>query len=205
MLDELLGIANFMHSEDYGSLCLTRIELSESAITLSLHISADRYPDIHSHWQVVCLGVREHRLSLGHAYQFQLLDDHVLLWPFMARRLSTYFYGKCDNPAAVVGALYDRHWELAGEWIPLHRFLNSRVRLMKLITSGAGMLAEGPQPLILAYEDVMQESGFSTSHVDAGEATYWDGETWLEERAKLSALVLDNSYVVAENFIAKAI
>jgi hypothetical protein len=205
MLEDLLAIAHLIDQEEDGSLSLRHTEWSAEAITLSLDITMDRYPDIHRHWQVICSGVRAHSLSLGFAYKLQLTDDHVLLWLHMKRRLSTYFSGKCETPDAIIGALYSRHWELTDGWIPFHRFFNSNVQLTKLIIGGSGMLAEGPEPLILAYEDVIQKFGFSTSHLDAGEPAYWNGETWLEEREKLLVLVLDRSYIVAEKFIAKMV
>jgi hypothetical protein len=205
MLEELLAITNPVDFENYGTLLLTRIDWSKDALILSLDISADEYPDIHRRWQVICSGVREDCLSLGYSYDLQLSDDHVLLWPHVARRTSTSFYGKCEHPSAVAGALYERHWELAGKWIPFHRFLNSGVRLTELISGGFGMLAEGPEPLILAYEEVMRQHGFSTSHLDPRKPVYWGGEGWLEEKVALSTLVLDESHVVAENFIARAI
>ena len=205
MLDELLAVTNLVDFEDYGSLCLTCVEWSEDALTLSLHVSADEHPDFHPRWQVVCSGVREDCLSLGYAYGLQLSDDHAVLWPHAARRTSTSFYGKCENPSAVAGALYERHRELAGGWIPFHKFLNPEVRLTELIAGGFGMLAEGPEQLILAYEEVMRQHGFLTSHLDPTEPVYWGGGGWREERGALSALILDESYVVAENFMSKAI
>ena len=205
MLEELLAITNLVDFEDYGSLRLANVEWSEGSLTLSLDVSADEYPDVHPRWQVACSGVREDCLSLGYSYDLQLSNDHVLLWPHVARRTSTSFYGRCENPSAVAGALYERHWELAGKWIPFHRFLNPGVRLTELIAGGFGMLAEGPEPLILAYEEVMQRHDFSTSHLDPGKPVYWGGEGWIEEKAALSVLVLDESYVVAENFMAKAV
>ncbi len=205
MLDELLAVTNLVDFEDYGSLCLTRVEWSEDAVTLSLNVSADEYPDFHPRWRVVCSGVREDCLSLGYAYDLRLSGDHAVLWPHAARRTSTSFYGKCENPSAVAGALYERHRELAGGWIPFHRFLNPGVRLTELIAGGFGMLAEGPETLVLAYEEVMQQHSFLTSHHDPRKPVYWGGEGWVEEKATLSVLVLDESYVVAEKFAARAV
>src|SRR5919205_3952376 len=176
MLEKLLAVAGLVDFEDYGSLRLTDVGWSEAALTLSLHVSADEYPEFHPHWQVTCSGVREHCLSLGHSYDIQLYDDHVLLWPHTARRTSTSFYGRSVNPSAVAGALYERHCELTGKWIPFHRFLNPNVRLTELIAGGFGMLAEGPEPLILAYEEVMRRQGFVASHLDPSKPVYWGGE-----------------------------
>lgn len=205
MLDDLLAIAHLMERDETGYFWLTHTEWSAGVITLSLEILSVQYPDIHPHWQVTCLGVREDSLSLGLAEEFRLIDDHVLLWAHTKRKLSIYFSGTCETPDSVIGALYNRHWELTKGRIPFQRFLNPHVDLTKLISGGSGMLAEGPEPLMLAYEDALQGCGFSASHIDAGEPAYWDGETWLEEREKLSVLLIDKSYIVAEKFSAKAV
>ena len=205
MLEDLLAIAHLMDQEEDGSFYLTQAERSAEDIVLSLDITTNRYPDVHRHWQAICSGVREHSLSLGYAHQLQLTEDHVVLWGHTKRKLSIYFSGTCENPDAVIGTLYNRHWELTKGWIPFQRFLNPNVALAKLIAGGSGMLADGPEPLILAYEGVLQKFGFSASHIDAGEPAYWDGKTWLEEREKLSVLVMDRSYIVAEKFVAKTV
>ncbi len=205
MLEDLLAITSGIDFEDYGSLLLTRTVWSKDGITLSIDISSDEDPDVHPRWQVLCSGVREDCLSLGYSGDLQLSDDHVLLWPHAARTSAISFYGKAENPSAVAGALYERHWELVGKWIPFHRFLNPGLPLTELISGGFGMLAEGPERLILAYEEVMQQHGFSTSHRDPTNPVYWRGEAWLEQKTALSVLILDESYVVAEEFIAEAV
>ena len=128
-----------------------------------------------------------------------------MLWPHTASRTSIYFHGTCENAAAVTGALYERHWELAGRWIPFYTFLNSRIRLTELIAGGGGMLADGPEPFILAYEEVMQRFGFSTSHLEPKAPRYWNGETWTVEISPLSVLLLEDFFVIAESFVAKVV
>ena len=193
------------NSTDYGSLRLASAESDGDSLRLSIHITGDEYPDIHQDWQVLCSAVKEDSLSLGDHSALQFLDDHVLLWPHLARRTSTSFYGKAENPLAVIGALYQRHKELVGEWLPFHRFLNSDIALPDLISGGFGMLAEGPEPLVLAYEDVMRTNGFSTSHLDPTKPVYWGGNEWLGQKAPAFVLILDDSYVVAEQFAASPV
>ena len=172
MLENLLDITKEIDFADYGSLHLRSVEFDDDVLRLSFHITADEYPNVRPTWQVLCSGVKEDSLSLGNHSDFQLFDDHVLLWPHLSLRTSTSFYGKVENPLAVVGALYQRHREIVGEWIPFHRFLNSDIGLTELIAGGFGMLAEGPEPLILAYEEVMRAQGFSTSHLDPTKPVY---------------------------------
>src|SRR5215211_3389731 len=118
MLEDFLAATSGIDFEDYGSLRLTHAEWSEGALTLSLDVSSDEDPGIHPCWQVLCSGLKEDCLSLGYAYDLQFSNDHVLLWPHAARTSATSFYGKSENPSAVAGALYQRHWELVGKWIP---------------------------------------------------------------------------------------
>jgi hypothetical protein len=191
-----------MEQEEDGYFWLMKAAWESGIITLSLDILIVRYPDIHPHWQVTCSGVRDHSLSLGLAEGLQCSDDHVLLWAYNKRKLSLYFSGKCENSDAVIGALYSRHGELTKGWIPFQRFLNPNMDLVKLLNGNSGMLAEGPQPLILAYEEILHKFGFVASHFDAGDPAHWDGETWQEEREKLSVLIIDKSYIVAEKFAA---
>ena len=205
MLEDFLAITSSIDFEDHGSLLLTHAAWSEDAVTLSLEVSSDEVLDVHPYWQVLCSGVREDCLSLGCYYDVELSGDHVLLWPHAARTSAVSFYGKAEDPSAVAGSLYERHWELVDKWIPFYRFLNTGIRLTDLISGGFGMLAEGPEQLILAYEEVMQQYGFSTSHRDPTTPVYREGDAWLEQKAALSVLILDESYIVAEEFVAKPV
>jgi hypothetical protein len=205
MLEELLAIANrgdFYHN---GSLNITHIEGSEYALTFFVDVSVTDATDIHPRWQIICSGVREHSVSLGYSDEMWLSNNHVLLWTHTAPTTSLYFHGTCENAAAVTGALYERHWELARKWIPFHTFLNSLMEPTKLIAGGGGMLADGPEPFILAYEEVMQRFGFSTSHLEPKPPRHWNGEAWVEETAALSVLILEDFFIVAENFEAKKV
>jgi hypothetical protein len=205
VLENLLAITSLVDFEDYGSLELISVESNDSGLTLSLHITTDEYPNAHPHWKVVSRGVKEHSLSLGYHHDLQFSDAHVLLLPHMAPRTSTSFYGKAEDPFSVVGALSERHREIAGDWIPFHRYLNPNIDLTELIAGGFGMLGEGPEPFILAYEDVMQQHGFSTSHLDPGKPVYAGGNELLGPKDAVFVLLLDESYVVAEEFDAIAI
>jgi hypothetical protein len=91
----------------------------------------------------------------------------------------------------VVAALYERPIDLVEDWIPFQKYINSRLRLSDLIRGSFGLLADGPEPLVLSYEEVMQSFGFSTSHHESRRPVYWNGKKWIEEKAALSVMILD--------------
>lgn len=71
------------------------------------------------------------------------------------------FYGEAKDPFAVVGALYKRHLELAGSWIPFGRFMNWNT--FEMIRGRYGMLADGPMPLVEGKSGLRGVSGILTN------------------------------------------
>jgi hypothetical protein len=204
-MSDLLNIITSVDFEDYGSLQLLEVWRRDGNIYLLLDVVADEDPDLPRKIQVTCRSPRENNLSAGHYDDFSISQDHVLLWHYTKPHISISFYGKAQDPLSVVGALYERHVDLVEDWIPFHKYLNSEVRLAELIAGSFGMLADGVEPLVLAYEEVMQRYGFSTSHHESRPPVYWDGERWVEENAALSVMLLDKCFVIAEAFEASAI
>ena len=210
MLEELTRVFDDIHFEDRDeSVFLHNAVWSAetSTLTLQLHISVTDYPDIHPDWQIICSGERENRLLFGYSDGFELSSDHVLLWPHTMRTRSLFFNGGCENPHALAGDLYERHHRLVADWIPTHRFLSGNVYngLANVLAVGFGKLAEGPEKLVVAYEEVMQQYGVSTSYIDHGPPVQWEGEGFIQQKAPLSVLIIGGSYVVAEAFEEKAV
>ena len=204
-MDNLLKKISSVDFEDYGSLRLIDAKRKGGDLYLLLDVTADEEPDVPRNVEITCRSPRESNLAPGHYNDFSISKDHVLLWHYAKPHTSTSFYGKTQDPLSVVGALYERHVELAGDWIPFQKYINSALRLSELIRGKFGMLADGPEPLVLSYEKIMQSFGFSTSHHESRRPNYWNGEKWIEEKATLSVLILDQSYVIAEAFKASAI
>jgi hypothetical protein len=204
-MDDLLKIISSVDFEDYGTLQLMQVERRGEDLYLLLDVVADEEPNLPRKIQVACLSPRETNLSAGYYHDFSISQDHVLLWHYTKPHTSTSFYGKAPNSLSVVGALYERHVDLVENWMPLHKYLNPEVRLNELIAGSFGMLADGPEPLILAYEEVMQHYGFSTSHLESRLPMYWYNEMGVEENASLSVMILDESYIIAEGFEAIAV
>jgi hypothetical protein len=204
-MDDLLKIITSVDYEDYGSLQLIEVERRDGNLSFVLDVTADEEPELPRNIRITCHSSRESNVSPSQYYDLSVAEDHVLLWHYTRPHTLTSFYGKVEDPLSVVGALYERHFELVEEWIPFHKYLNSGLPLSELIRGSFGMLADGPDQLVLAYEAVMQRFGFSTSHHESRSAMHWDGERWVQDRSPLSILFLDESYVIAEAFAASAI
>ena len=193
MMDALLKTISSVDYEDYGTLLVTSTERTNGDLQLLLDVTADEQY-VPRNIRITCHGLRESNLSPGYYEDFQVSEDHVLLWHYTKPHFLTSFYGKVKEPLSVVGALYECHRDLTEAWFPFEKYMNPDVRLAELIEGSFGMLADGPEPLVLAYEEVMQRYGVSTSSHRSQRAM----------DARLTVIILDKSFVIAERFEANA-
>jgi len=131
-----------------------------------------------------------------------LLDEHELLLEYRAEQVTLFFTGKANDPHSLVGALYEAHVDTVADWYPFERFLNPQMPLVDLLQSGFGQLADGPAPLIEAYERVINEYGVRGSRTKPQPAVWWDGENWAPDGESVRVFLLDDMYVVAGCFAA---
>ena len=172
MLDELIEIIHSTEFEERdASVDLASVRLEGDVLSLSFNlISFGEDEEQDQAWEVECIGLLAHQLSLGSCQQFDVYDDHALLWPYIYPQSSVSFYGEAPDPHAVVGALYSRHMELVGQWVPFNRFLNGDP--VAMVKGRYGMFAAGPMPLIEAYAAVLEEFGISATATEPKRAWF---------------------------------
>lgn len=193
MRNDLLERIVAATDEDFGSLQVRAVERREKDLLVYLTVQTDEDPELPRNVRITCLSYKETNLAPRYYETLHLSDDHVLLWHYNLPRVVTSFRGHVEEPLAVVGALYERHLELVGRWIPIMKYFNVAPSLSELIRGGFGMLAEGPEPLVLAYEEVLASYGVSVAHHQSAPP----------QNKTLSALIFDDSYVIAERFTAE--
>ncbi len=67
------------------------------------------------------------------------------------------------------------------------------------------MVAKGPAFLLAAYDRALKEHGISSNLSEARPAKHWVGGHWELTSQKLAALVLGDSYFIAEAFEASSV
>jgi hypothetical protein len=199
MLTNLLAIINTGDFEDNGILRLTNAVWLNDAIEFHVEVGfQDATPS--QQWQITCAEPKTHRLKLGFFDDLVVERAHVLLWPYKYLHTQVSFCGVCNDPFEVVGALYQRHREIAKAWFPFHQFLNGMLPLPTLLTGNGGLLASGPEPLMLAYEEVLNHHGLQASHLESRRPIHWEGIQLSEKDSDLQVLLLGASYIVAQDF-----
>ena len=197
MLNDLISLTHSPEFDEYGTLDLTRVRAEGNVLTLSLNLNTGDDSDAYQSWEVECVDFLEQELSLGQCEGLDLQFDHVLLWSYIYPEASVSFYGEADDHLAVVGALYERHLELVGDWIPFGRFMNGNI--VQMIRGRYGMLAAGPLPLVESYSQVLESFNIGTKIAEPKPAYYTNDE--FSGMAEVAVLILKKRcYVVAPKF-----
>ena len=195
MTQDLLSRMESLDFDDYGSLHVHTVEQRDGDVFLSLILTSEEDPDLPENVRITCRSWRENTVVPRHYGSVCVTQEHVLLWDYNQPHVVAAFNGQVPDPFAVMGALFERHIELVDEWVPFLKYFNSCIQLSELLRGSFGMLAEGPEPLVLAYEEVLANYGVSVSHHRYGKA----------RDEKLSILILDDAYVIANDFVAEPI
>ena len=204
MLPSLLDVIDTGEFEDNGSLYIEEASTHRDGLSIRLRLVL---PDgDHTIRTIVCHQPRSHALLAAvPCCDLSVVEDHVLLWPHSQSIRALYFNGRATDPRSLLGALVETHYRIVGEWIPFERFMNDALfsPAIDLLDSHSGLLAEGPDQLIIAYSNVLTDLGIRHSSPPSREPSWWDGTQWQLETEKLYALIIGPSYVVAPAFSEK--
>jgi hypothetical protein len=137
-----------------------------------------------------------------------LSDNHVLLWDYQEPFSQLNFAGPARPHEKLLWRLYERHRAVVWPWIPFERYMNPAI-LESRLSTGSGVLADGPDRLLREYAEVLRESDLEPYFPYPPRPSHqWDEENrcWVDEDEKLSVLILGgSSYIVGTDFFASRV
>ena len=202
MIDTLIALTETGEFQDCGGLRFLSVQQSPDGLQLELALIPGDGGD-EQRWRIQCGGVHDYRINGESAENLQVVSKHPILLPFTEQAADLYFSGPAPTPLAITGALWERHRQLAGSWLPFEQFLNVLPKgLSVLLSASSGQLASGPVSLMQGYSEVLADYGVRTSMLQPRPPKVWDGIQWVDPSSRLQALILTTSYVVAERFDA---
>lgn len=194
--------------DDHDEVFADAVEIDRDTLSLTLRIVGPQGQT--ARWELQASGHREHRIGLGWCSSIAIANDHPLLWSYLERHASLYFSDAPHDVAETIGTLWQVHQQETQGSIPFARFMNRLVRLDNLLSSGAGLLASGPERLLRAYGQVLEARKIRWSIAGSHAPKYWSpageshrtGAAWTVENAQLQVLTLGGSYIIAVEFAA---
>lgn len=153
-------------------------------------------------WNVACLDARERLIRSNVFSNMEIFEDHILLSQYTQDRCEVYFRGNsCEYKSSIIGDLYIAHKRIVRGWIPFGKYMNELDGQTNLLESGFGMIADGPQNIVLEYAKVLDKYNLNPTVRNLGRYKFWDGSRWTNDEKKYYVFVCDDSYVVATGYI----
>lgn len=203
LIEELLGLIAGVDKEEDLLVKIAETAWSGTSLQLRVKVSVIDCSELGT-WVIRCGHALAYMLGSGRAYSLDLTDDHPLLWEFRHPSASAYFFGAPVNSEACVGALYAAHSNAVGSWISFGSQLNGAPRVSELLSTGNGLLAQGPVPLLSLYKRALLPHGVEVSIVNEHPPRFWDKTMRRSfEGEAVKALLLGTSYVVGIDWTAE--
>lgn len=140
-----------------------------------------------------CIGVEDHRISVGMFIRLIVTDDHPVLWNYNEQFQQIYFKGTPDNVDGLMlelNQLYGQHY---GEARNLAQDINRMAPLETILTRGSGLLGEMAGPMAEKVKALFERHGLEVNLLASEQE---------EPPIKHSLLVMDDSFVIAQMFSA---
>ncbi len=207
-MDAISNAIEQLYEQGDVRINLAGMDDSDSSLTLKICLYTDPAPDAAQPWEVQCTYPQRRLIRHVTFDQMTVHDDHVLLWDYCQDWVHVSFKGRPANVRTAVGALYEAHVSVVGDWVPFNTYFNHLYKPCgKLLDAGSGMLARGPLRLIERYADTLKALGVRASIVADQRPFVWKDGRWQTATSPLRLLLLENtwqecafSYVVAESF-----
>jgi hypothetical protein len=197
VLDDIISTLEVEHK--FGVLLAA--QLGQTPQELQLIIQTADYDEekaaitTQATYVIRCIGVEEHRLSLGIFNRLARVTDDPLLWNYNQPYHQIYFKGHFKNPALTADGLmleltqlYTQHY---GLFRNLAIDLNRMAPLETLLKAGHGLLGEMPAPMAAHVKTLLERYGLTVTLVET------------EREAPdfpYQLLVMDDSYFIATLF-----
>jgi hypothetical protein len=146
---------------------------------------------IEEQWTITALKVRKATIDFELGSYLDIKDDHPVLWEYTDKSAELYISSGAENPEKVFHDLYHCHSELFEELVPFKNFLNNQLISSKILQSGRGLLARGPKKFIEKFASILASYHIKYSIYEHKAPT---------EVSSLSVLLINDSYIIAEDF-----
>ncbi|MBI4987354.1 MAG: hypothetical protein HZC23_00915 [Rhodocyclales bacterium] len=167
-------------------------------LNVSIKFGDELEPEL---WEVECGGVVEERLSSDGAEALTLKPDSPLLMPYTEPEVDLMFSENTLTPEFLLGAVFSCCVETMGKPEYISKFLNLRPTVHGIARSGYGLLGRFPEPVAKAILSSLGTQPIKLKALPRGVPKRWTGSEFVSY-PKLNALVIGESYVIAESFSA---
>jgi len=152
-------------------------------------------------WIIKTIQFRSSRISFDPGSSIEISNDDPLLWYYSDKLCSIYFNGSCNDTDKLFLDLYRVHNSIFNGQLNFEETLNQPYNFDSLIQSENGLLASGPRKLLEKYAAALSKHNIQYSIIGDRVPQYWDGQKHNDENGNAKVLFIDNSYIIADDFV----
>lgn len=200
-LEELILVINNNYDPEETSIIIDRFSFRRKSSFVDMDIQLDVGDDARfEQWRLRISGYRASKLINNSFSEILLFKEHPLLWMYNDLQVSLYFEGAIKDPYKFNWTLNQVHQSILNDFIPVNTFVNTELNINNINEPQYGLLARGPKKLMLAYSECLKQEQLNYSFVGEVEPKLWNGERFAHGFQNPKVLVLENSYVIADDF-----
>lgn len=204
MLPEKLQEILKTHDSEDIAISFLQFDNENKGPSFKIEVSGFGYNEEENYvlvWTINTIHHRSSKISFEVASSIEISNDNPLLWYYSDKQCSIYFNGCYNDTDKLFLDLYRIHNNIFKGLLNFEDTLNQPYNFDSLIQSQNGLLASGPRKLLEQYATVLDRYDISYSIIGDRVPQYWDGQKHNEEIGNAQVLFIDNSYIIADNFV----
>ena len=140
--------------DDESEGYITAVHSADRDLVIQIEMDSLNLSGVRVRYELHAVDVVEFNVSPRWIGNIEFSDEHPLTWNYSYPWQDLYYTTAPTSRAEVIGLLYETHERVFMGWRPLTEFLNPTG--VPLLVS-PGLLAHGPEPLILEYVAAVQQ------------------------------------------------
>ena len=200
---ELKELLDVYAEDDETSLFILSAEMPADELSFIFNLSIPDINDlgpVDQIWRVTTRGYKTSRISFDHADQFEILEDHPLLWDYSDVQTELFFKGEIKEASKLLIDLFIVHQRLYKGYKPFPLVVEENLNFFKPFQYSNGSLVKGSKKTLLEYGNVLKQNGVDFYLLGERDPTYWTGFEFLPESKDLKLMLMQRSYLIADDY-----
>lgn len=196
---ELLRIIENDELEWDGGVLITSIDYFGDDAKIELSILLDRSDEKRQLWEVQLEGIRNEKIKRVWAEDIVVYDQHYLIKEQKDLNSELYIKSGAKDPNKLLHDLYIHFLSKFEHEISFDKYLNKACNIDLLLKMDNGLFAIGPKFILEEIDIILNNNRCETYFLGEMAPKRWINDQWIVESSDLFALVIGESYFVAEN------
>lgn len=197
---ELLKVIENDELEWDGGAVITALDYFEDDAKIELSILLNRSEEKRQFWEIQIDGIRNENIKREWAEDIVAYDQHYLIKEQNDVNSELYIKKRALDSNKLLHDLYIHFLSKFQHEIPFDKYLNKTGDIDLLLKMNNGLFAKGPKFLLQEIDFVLKNNACETYFLGEVTPKRWVNNQWIDESSDLIALVIGESFFVAENF-----